>query len=127
MKGLLSYFSARAETPIETRNYGQVYFILSALLFVGTMWSVLDEVSTRRPWKVTQDEYLTLDVQKWQERLKEAEASFDSASYVQASSELAEAQKKLGSPEVQNSQLEINRLEEQLLDANRDLDRKSVV
>src|ERR1051325_2097453 len=96
MKGLLSYFSARAETPIETRNYAQVYFILSALLFIGTMWSVLDEVSTRRPWKVTQEEYLTLDEQRWQDRLKEAESAFDSASYVQASSELSEAQKKLG-------------------------------
>ena len=120
MKGLLSYFSARAETPIETRNYAQVYFILSALLFIGTMWSVLDEVSTRRPWKVTQEEYLTLDEQRWQDRLKEAESAFDSASYVQASSELSEAQKKLGSPEVQNLQADINRLEEQLLDANRD-------
>ncbi len=120
MKGLLSYFSARAETPIETRNYGQVYFVLSAMLFAGTLWSVVDEVSTRRPWKVTQEEYFNLDEQKWGERLSEARGSFDSSAYVQVQAELADASAKLASPELQKIQQDANRLDEELLDATRD-------
>lgn len=120
MKGLLSYFSARAETPIETRNYGQVYFFLSAMLFVGTLWSVVDEMSTRRPWKVTQEQYFNLDEQKWGERLKDARSAFDSSAYAQVQSEMAEANAKLASPEVQKIAQDANRLDEELLDATRD-------
>ena len=79
MKGLLDFFAKRADTPIETRDYGRIYLVLSGLLFLGTMWAVVDEISTRRPWKEMQEEYFTLSQQKWEERLKQAEASFDSA------------------------------------------------
>jgi len=120
MKGPLSFFSARAETPIETRDYGRVYFIMSALLFLGTMWSVLDEVTTRRPWKEEQDQYLVLSIQKWQQRLKDAQAAFDSSSYLGMTARLKEAQDRLVSPEARAIQKEVDSLEEVLLDANRD-------
>ncbi|TLY28473.1 MAG: c-type cytochrome [Ignavibacteria bacterium] len=120
MKGPLSFFAARAETPIETRDYGRVYFIMSALLFLGTMWSVLDEVTTRRPWKEEQDQYLVLSIEKWQQRLKDAQAAFDSSSFLRLSAQLKEAQDRLVSPEARAIQKEVDSLEEVLLDANRD-------
>ncbi len=79
MKSPFSIFSKRAEIPIESRDYGKVYLLLSALLFLGTMWAVVDEISTRRPWKETEEQYFALNKQGWENKLKEAEASFDSA------------------------------------------------
>jgi mono/diheme cytochrome c family protein len=120
MKFLFSLFSRRAETPIETRNYGRIYLILSALLFLGTVWAVVDEISTRRPWKEYEDQYFTLSQQKWQAKLQEAQGAFDSATYNQLNGQLKEAEAKLNSPDVQKFQKEINDIDEALLDVNRD-------
>ena len=75
MKGFFGWFGKRAEPPIESRDYGKVYFVLSALLFIGTMWAVYDEVSSRRPWKETQLAYMKLSQIKWEDKLKEAQAA----------------------------------------------------
>ena len=40
----------RASRPIEERNYSIYYIIFAGFLFLGTMWAVVDEVVTRRPW-----------------------------------------------------------------------------
>ncbi len=120
MSKLLQLFSKRAETPIETRGYGKVYLILSGLLFIGTMWSLFDEISTRRPWKDYQDEYFTLSEEKWGERLKEAVASLDSSALREIETQLNEAQAKLISPEIVSIKQKINELDEVLLDLNRE-------
>jgi len=119
MSKLLQLFSRRAETPIETRPYGKVYLTLSALLFLGTMWSVFDEVTTRRPWKVYQEEYFDSTAAKWEARLNEATAALDSGSLKDLNSQLNEAQGKLNSPEAAAIKAQISDYEEQLLTANR--------
>ncbi|MBI3766398.1 MAG: c-type cytochrome [Ignavibacteriales bacterium] len=93
---------------------------LSMLLFLGTMWAVVDEISTRRPWKETQEQYFVLSQQKWEEKLKESISGLDSATLTQVNGELKEAEEKLNSPEVVGLQKEVMTLEETLLDANRD-------
>jgi mono/diheme cytochrome c family protein len=120
MKRLFSFFTKRADEPVESRDYGKLYFALSALLFVGTMWAVVDEISTRRPWKENQDQYLSLSQQKWQEKLNDARSSFDSASYLTLSSQLTAAEGKLNSTEVQQFLRDINALDESLLELNRE-------
>ena len=50
----------RAETPVELRSYGTYYLIFSALLILGTLWAVVDEVKVRRPWKEYQSKYYEL-------------------------------------------------------------------
>ncbi|TAK58319.1 MAG: c-type cytochrome [Bacteroidetes bacterium] len=120
MNGLFSLFSKRAETPVETRDYGKIYFALSALLFLGTMWAVLDEVTTRRPWKEYQDEYLRLSEQKWNERLQQAIANLDSTALKELQDSLQQAQGKLSSPEYKTAASQIAIIDEELLDANRD-------
>jgi mono/diheme cytochrome c family protein len=119
MKGLFGFFTKRAETPIESRDYGKIYLILSGLLFIGTMWSVIDEISTRRPWKEYQEQYFTLSQQRWGDRLKEAEAAFDSAAYREAEKALADAEAKLASQEVLDIQKQITAVDEELVSANR--------
>ena len=54
---MASYFKKRFDTPVETRNYATYYILFSAFLFIGTIWSIWDEVDTRRPWKDYQVEY----------------------------------------------------------------------
>ena len=119
MKGMFNFFSKRAETNVESRNYSNIYLILSGLLFIGTMWSVVDEISTRRPWKEYQAEYFKLSEQKWNQRLNDESAAFDTAAYAQLKNELNEAEAKLHSPEFVNAEKEINSIDEELLDVNR--------
>lgn len=93
----------RAQIPVEQRSYGTFYIVFSAILFLGTVWAVWDEVSVRRPWKDYQSRYYELLYQKLdslrtealnavdsseaanlQEQLKQAQASLDSQEYVEA-------------------------------------------
>jgi len=120
MNGFFGIFTKRAEQPIETRDYGKLYFILSGLLFLGTMWAVLDEVSTRRPWKETQLGYFALSETKWGEKLNEAISGFDTSTYVQLQHDSIAAEAKLFSPEVVAVGKEINALEETLVNLNRE-------
>ncbi|HTP80819.1 MAG TPA: c-type cytochrome [Bacteroidota bacterium] len=53
-------FEKRAQTPVENRSYAEYYIVFSALLFLGTVWAVWDEVKVRRPWKEYQEEYHAL-------------------------------------------------------------------
>lgn len=47
----------RAQIPVERRSYAGFYLAFSALLFLGTIWAVWDEVRIRRPWKEYQTTY----------------------------------------------------------------------
>ena len=40
-------FQKRAETPVENRNYSTFYLVFSGLLFLSTLWAVVDEVVVR--------------------------------------------------------------------------------
>jgi len=120
MKSVFQFFRKRAEQPVESRSYGNIYLSLSALLFIGTMWAVVNEVSTRRPWKEYQDQYFKLSEQKWNDRLNDAVSSFDSTTYEQLKRELDSADANLQTPDYLQAMQGIDKIENQLLDANRD-------
>ncbi len=120
MSGLFDLFVRRSEVPIEKRNYGSVYLLLSGLLFLGTMWSVLDEVSTRRPWKDYQSQYFALSQSKWQDRLNSAVENFDSAAFREMDVQRAEAESKLTSPEIKGIMSAVSQIDEDLLDVTRE-------
>jgi len=84
-------FEKRAHIPIEQRNYSAYYLVFSGLLFLGTMWAVVDEVSTRRPWKEEQKQYDALARQKIQERIDQAAADLDSSSLAEAAAKIQAA------------------------------------
>jgi len=121
MNFLFSFFSKREQTPIESREYGKVYLVLSGLLFLGTMWAVVDEVMTRRPWKDYQREYYEVSIRKWQEQLDQAIAGFDSSALNEIDVELSEAERRLQAPEYLQAIQEIRKIDEELLDASREL------
>ncbi|MBS1903204.1 MAG: c-type cytochrome [Bacteroidetes bacterium] len=51
------WFAVRRSIPVEQRSYTKIYGILSLLLFAFTVWAVLDEAMTRRPWKDIQADF----------------------------------------------------------------------
>ncbi|MEX0737480.1 MAG: hypothetical protein WD182_08570, partial [Bacteroidota bacterium] len=93
----------RAQTPVEQRSYSTYYLVFSGILFLGTMWSVWDEVSVRRPWKDYQNAYHTLTIQKLDSLRAEAVAGLDSALVLQLQADMAKAQEALNSEEYQTA------------------------
>ncbi len=120
MNGPVGFFSKREQTPIESRDYGRTYLVLSGLLFLGTMWAVVDEVMTRRPWKEYQSEYYELSLRRWRERYAEAISNFDSSAYKDLETQEKDARAGLHSPEYLSAAAEIQNIDNELLDANRD-------
>ncbi len=113
-------FEKRSQVPIESRNYSTYYFVFSGLLFLGTMWAVVDEVSTRRPWKEQQKQYYALLSSKVQERVNQAAADLDSSRLVELSAQLQVAQDSMNGPTYSGLQGKYNSTLKQLIDATRD-------
>ncbi|MBM4166457.1 MAG: c-type cytochrome [Ignavibacteria bacterium] len=116
---MFSFFKKRYNTPIEVRNYSTVYFVLSTILFLGTMWSVVDEVTVRRPWKEYQNEYRRVAVQRFTQLRDDAIAAFDSVGYVEAFASFRETEKKLQSREYINAVQSFALIKDSLVDASR--------
>lgn len=113
-------FKKRAKIPIESRNYGPYYLLFSGLLFLGTMWAVVDEVSTRRPWKDEQRKYSSMLSAKVQERLEAAVADMDSMSYHDYVEELRVAEDSLQGEPYRSTLAAYNRTLERLVDERRE-------
>jgi mono/diheme cytochrome c family protein len=120
MKGIFDYFAKRSQIPVENRNYSPIYLVLTGILFIGTIWSVYNEVDTRRPWKDIQENFLKLSEKKWQDKYQEAKSAVDSATFAQLQAQLNEANAKMQSPEYKQIQDKVNEIQEKLIDANRD-------
>ncbi|MBM2840538.1 MAG: putative octahem cytochrome c [Bacteroidetes bacterium] len=113
-------FEKRAHTPIEQRNYSVYYIVFSGLLFLGTMWAVVDEVSTRRPWKEEQKKYLALAMQRAQERVDQASADLDSSALADAASKVEIARDSIAGPVYAELMGVYNETLEQLTDETRE-------
>ncbi len=62
----------------EGRNYGAAFFVLAAILAFLSIWSVADEMFSRRPWKGIQAEFFALEIAKAESTLEEAEQALHS-------------------------------------------------
>ena len=110
----------RAETPIENRNYSKFYLIFSGLLFLSTLWAVVDEVAVRRPWKTYQNEYYSLSGEKIRDQYKEAIAAVDSTVAAELISRLAEANQRLERKEYTDAVKKADDLQLALANATRE-------
>ncbi len=109
----------RASRPIEERNYSIYYVAFAGFLFLGTMWAVVDEVVTRRPWKDVQGEYRELAARKMQDQEDRAVADFDSSAYLDLTAKLKAAQDSLSSPVYTGALTAYDRVLESLAKENR--------
>lgn len=113
-------FRKRAHIPIEQRNYSTYYVVLSGLLFLGTMWAVVDEIATRRPWKQYQKEYYRLADSLLQHRVEEAAAEIDSSALQEAQARLKAAQDSLRGERFRMLQKEFEGTAEKLIEETRE-------
>ena len=113
-------FEKRAQIPIEQRNYSTYYLVLSGLLFLGTMWAVVDEVATRRPWKTHQKEFYRIADTLVQQRIDQAVAEIDSSALNEAKTQVQAAQDSLHGERYTNTMKEFEKTAEALIDATRE-------
>jgi mono/diheme cytochrome c family protein len=119
MQGIFEYFRKRSDTPVEQRPYGGIYLVLSGLLFIATMWAVVDEVSTRRPWKQYQEEYLGLSRAGWSRKLDEERAAVDSSALAALRARRDSLQASMKSPGAVEAAEKVDRIDHELLNAAR--------
>jgi mono/diheme cytochrome c family protein len=113
-------FKQRAHIPIEQRNYSTYYVILSGLLFLGTMWAVVDEIATRRPWKHYQKEFYALADSLLQQRIEQAASAIDSFALAEAKAHLQAAQDSMHGERYKAVMQEYERTTEKLIEETRE-------
>ncbi len=61
----------------EQRSYGAVFFVLGAMVAFLSLWSIVDEMFERRPWKGIQSEFFELEVSLAEAALAKASAELE--------------------------------------------------
>lgn len=113
-------FEKRAHVPIEQRNYSTYYLVLSGLLFLGTMWAVVDEIATRRPWKHYQKDFYRAADTLIQKRIEQAASEIDSSALAEARAALQAAQDSLSGNRYRATLKEFERTAEDLINETRE-------
>ena len=65
---------SKKEIPAENKSYSALFFILSALLGLVTIWGFWNEMITRRPWKQIQQQFYQYEYEKTNAELANAES-----------------------------------------------------
>ncbi len=83
--------SKRSEKPIEEREYGHIYFILSGLLALTTFWAIVDMITVRAPWQRYQKQLNRMEYEDVRGQLDAAEQELEQ----QHGEELAQLEARL--------------------------------
>lgn len=113
-------FKKRAQIPIEQRSYSKYYLVLSGLLFLGTMWAVVDEIATRRPWKHHQKEYFRMLDTLVQQRISDEAAYIDSFGLADARAALKAAEDSVSGARYRSVMADFNTTAEELINETRE-------
>ena len=62
----------KKEIPAESKSYSALFFILSGLLGLVTLWGFWNEMITRRPWKQIQQQFYQYEYEKTHAELENA-------------------------------------------------------
>ena len=63
---------SKKEIPAESKSYSALFFILSGLLGLVTLWGFWSEMITRRPWKQIQQQFYQYEYEKTHAELENA-------------------------------------------------------
>ena len=63
----------KKEIPAENKSYSALFFILSGLLGLVTLWGFWSEMITRRPWKQIQQQFYQYEYEKTHAELAKAQ------------------------------------------------------
>lgn len=117
---MFEYFKKRSNTPIEDRNYSWHYLILAGILFVSTMYVVIDQAFSRSPWKEYQADFygqLKANADSLIQAADKEIAKPRTAKKIETfQSDLDKAKEALFSPEYQQLQSDLEAKEKEVLD-----------
>lgn len=116
---MLRWFKERLNTPIEHRDYGKMYAILAGLLFLFTLGALVNEISSRRPWKEYQKEYRELRVKALKKQLSEAKKGVEKEAIKARVAKLEQLDAKLATPELKEAQNNADKLTRQIIDMSK--------
>jgi len=114
------FFAVRKSIPVEQRSYTKIYGILAILLFAFTVWAVLDEVMSRRPWKDIQADFKEFKATRLNLEIKKEKAKIDPAVRKELKKRLADLDKQMNSDSYKQTLDDITDLENKLYKAQRD-------
>lgn len=114
------YFDVRRRTPIEQRSYTKLYSLLAIALFLFTLWAVLDEVLTRRPWKDVQADFKEFKTARLTLMIKREIKKLNPDDTMKLHKQIRAVQKQMNSDSYQKSLDRINDLDKEIVTANRD-------
>ncbi len=108
--------------PIEEKSFAWLYFLVTSLLVISTLWAVYDEVIGRRPWKRYQREFLSVADAKSQQDLKDATGAMATEEYKKLRQEYDRVAKALeANPERKRRIAEIEKIDKDLAESIHEL------
>lgn len=117
---MFEYFKKRSNTPVEDRNYSWHYLIFAGILFLSTMYVVIDQAFTRSPWKEYQEDFYKQLVANSDSLLQVADKDLakprTAAKLEKLQTELAAAQEALFSEDYQQLETALEHKEKEVLD-----------
>jgi mono/diheme cytochrome c family protein len=114
------YFDVRRKTPIELRSYTKIYSLLSIALFLFTLWAVMDEVLTRRPWKDIQEDFKTFKVERLNIEIKKELRKLNPADTMAVHKEIKSLTKEINSSEFKEKLGGLDDMDSRIVTAQRD-------
>ena len=96
---------SKKEIHAEKKSYSVLFFILSALLGLVTIWGFWDEMITRRPWKEIQQRFYQYEYEKTNAELTNAEQNLPE---IPSKPEIDEKQLRDLEKEVNTKQVELD-------------------
>jgi mono/diheme cytochrome c family protein len=114
------YFAVRKSIPVEQRSYTKIYGILAILLFAFTVWAVLDEVFSRRPWKDVQADYKEFKTTRLNLEIKKEKAKIPVEVRKELKKKLSDLEKQMESDSYKSTLDQIEDLGKKIYKAQRD-------
>ena len=72
---VVKFVQNKKEIPAENKSYSALFFILSGLLGLVTLWGFWSEMITRRPWKQIQQQFYQYEYDKTYAELEKAKSA----------------------------------------------------
>jgi len=72
---VVKFVQNKKEIPAENKSYSALFFILSGLLGLVTLWGFWSEMITRRPWKQIQQQFYQYEYDKTYAELENAKSA----------------------------------------------------
>lgn len=114
------WFAYRRSIPVEQRSYTKVYGVLSIMLFAFTVWAVLDEVVTRRPWKDIQADFKEFKIERLRLEMSKERAKIPAAVRKTVNKNVSDAKRAMNTEAYAATMEEIEELDIEIADVQRD-------